>query len=722
MKNYFIVFFLVILSKQLAGQVYESKYAVFDKKVVLVKGLSESSELLCIVPKGNPVRILEKLRGPVYKAKYKAWSGYLISFNLGTTFEKNLSTATAQRTSYKIPGNLYVTLSHKAYIKKRKEYKMIIAVPKGERVQVLEKVSKGKYLVKYKNHIGYCELGRFVVKDEGAQKSLKNLKINKSARENKFVESLPPLIKIADISFSNTALKAGEVNRLVITLENSGPGDASSVYVRLSGENRGIQYPEIVPFPTIKANGGVETITMNIDGNQDLANGRASIDIEVIESKFKVKIPAKRLQFETVELPKPNLIIAKYELAENRSARSNRMINLNEIVDLKFTIQNIGRADAEKLEVEVNSDQMGVMLLGVVNENEIDRYNPRFDKIRPGEYRTLTYRYFINSEFVNTALKFKIKANDQISGYRFSANLAFPINNQLEAEGHIRTITEQNPNNDFYRPDVPELIVDVDHDIPVSNSTQKNTYALIIGNEDYRSRQRALTKEQNAEYALNDAEVFKIYCERTLGIPAKQVKILRNATSAEISQGLAWINNLSKIEGGKAELIFYYSGHGMPDTETKSPVLVPVDVSVNSLRYGVKLSDAFASLIEHPAKQITVFLDACFSGVGKNEGLTAKKGIKVVPNKDIILGNMVVFSSSSGDQTSSVYREKKHGYFTYFLLKKLQETKGKVDYEGLSNYIINSVRKETGLNGIIQTPEVNFSKKVERQWKDWKLK
>ena len=197
---------------------------------------------------------------------------------------------------------------------------------------------------------------------------------------------------------------------------------------------------------------------------------------------------------------------------------------------------------------------------------------------------------------------------------------------------------------------------------------------------------------------------------------------MRNATSAEISQGLAWINNLSKIEGGNAELIFYYSGHGMPDTETKSPVLVPVDVSVNSLRYGVKLSDAFASLIEHPAKQITVFLDACFSGVGRNEGLTAKKGIKVVPNKDIILGNMVVFSSSSGDETSSVYREKKHGYFTYFLLKKLQETKGKVDYEGLSNYIINSVRKETGLNGIIQTPEVNVSKKVERQWKDWKLK
>ncbi len=221
---------------------------------------------------------------------------------------------------------------------------------------------------------------------------------------------------------------------------------------------------------------------------------------------------------------------------------------------------------------------------------------------------------------------------------------------------------------------------------------------------------------------MNDAEVFRNYCQKTLGIPPKQIKILRNATAAEISQGLAWINNLSKIEDCNAKLIFYYSGHGMPDEETKSPVIIPVDVSVNNLEYGIQLSDAFASLIEHPARQVTVFLDACFSGGGRNQGLLTRKGIKVKANKNVILGNMVVFSSSSREETSSIYRETKHGYFTYFLLKKLKETKGNIDYDALSNYLIQSVRKETGLNGIVQTPEVNFSQKVADSWKEWQLK
>ena len=46
----------------------------------------------------------------------------------------------------------------------------------------------------------------------------------------------------------------------------------------------------------------------------------------------------------------------------------------------------------------------------------------------------------------------------------------------------------------------------------------------------------------------------------------------------------------------------------------------------------------------------------------------------------------------------------------------------KVKYEDLSNYLIHSVRKETGLNGIVQTPEISTSQQVEDSWKDWKLK
>ena len=83
---------------------------------------------------------------------------------------------------------------------------------------------------------------------------------------------------------------------------------------------------------------------------------------------------------------------------------------------------------------------------------------------------------------------------------------------------------------------------------------------------------------------------------------------------------------------------------------------------------------------------------------------------------------MVVFASSSGDETSAVYNEKQHGFFTYFLLKKLQQTKGATDLKALSDYIYNYVRLEAGHIGKIQTPQVNASSAATDKWEDWKLK
>ncbi|MCD4818000.1 MAG: caspase family protein [Candidatus Cloacimonetes bacterium] len=287
----------------------------------------------------------------------------------------------------------------------------------------------------------------------------------------------------------------------------------------------------------------------------------------------------------------------------------------------------------------------------------------------------------------------------------------------------------QNPvNNKMYVYNIGDNLIakktgpsDVDLNIPETKIQQTNTYVLIIGNEDYKSRQEGLRIDQNVDFAVNDAQVFSLYCEKTLGVPNKQIKYIQNATSSEIKQSLAWINNLSKIENGKAKLIFYYSGHGLPDQQTEEAYIIPVDVAGTNLKYAIKLADIYKKLTEHPAKQITVFLDACFSGGARNEELIAMKGVKIKPKQNYISGNFVVFTSSSGKESSSVYHEKQHGYFTYFLLKKLKDTKGDVNYNDLADYIKTKVEKETGLKGIIQTPQVNTSSLVENDWKEWKI-
>jgi len=263
---------------------------------------------------------------------------------------------------------------------------------------------------------------------------------------------------------------------------------------------------------------------------------------------------------------------------------------------------------------------------------------------------------------------------------------------------------------------------DVDIDIPVTGMLSPSTYALIFGNEDYSSFQRGLSSEVNVNYAIHDAEIFKTYCIKTLGIPEKQIKLIINATSGQMNEGITWLNNLARISEGNVELILYYAGHGLPEEATRDPYLIPVDISGINVTLGIKLSDLYRKLTEFPAKKITVFLDACFTGGARNQGLLTTRGVKIKPNENVITGNMVVFTSSSGNESSGYFAEKQHGYFTYFLLKKLQETKGKVTYFELADYIHRNVQKETSLTTKTQTPQILSSPGLANTWGNWELR
>ncbi len=81
-----------------------------------------------------------------------------------------------------------------------------------------------------------------------------------------------------------------------------------------------------------------------------------------------------------------------------------------------------------------------------------------------------------------------------------------------------------------------------------------------------------------------------------------------------------------------------------------------------------------------------------------------------------------MFSASSGNQSAFGYKEKAHGMFTYFLLKKLKETNGNVTYGELDTYLKDQVGKNAIVyNNKEQTPESIFSPSFEKVWKDFKL-
>lgn len=257
---------------------------------------------------------------------------------------------------------------------------------------------------------------------------------------------------------------------------------------------------------------------------------------------------------------------------------------------------------------------------------------------------------------------------------------------------------------------------DVDTNIPQSKKEADNTYALIIANEDYQF-------VDPVNFASHDGEVFKEYCIKTLGIPEKQVRYCANASYGVISGGVDWLSYaLNNFEGSKA--IVYYCGHGIPDEKTGDAYIVPVDGKGTNTATCYSLNKLYTTLAATKAVNVTYFMDACFTGANKEGSmLVAARGVAREAKKEKLDGNAVVFSASSADETAMTYPEKGHGLFTYFLLKKLQETSGDVTYDELAAYINKNVKKEAFLiNEKPQTPVVATSPKAASSWKAMKLK
>lgn len=257
---------------------------------------------------------------------------------------------------------------------------------------------------------------------------------------------------------------------------------------------------------------------------------------------------------------------------------------------------------------------------------------------------------------------------------------------------------------------------DVDRNIPSTGKKSESTFAVIIANEKYSTA-------ADVESALNDGEAFSRYCNLTLGLPKENIRIYRNATSGQMKRAMADIRNISQAMDGKADVIFYYAGHGLPDDATKSALLLPTDGDALVPETCIPLDGMYADLSSMGARSVMVFMDACFSGGQRDGQMLNKTRSVVIKHKDAApRGNMFSLTAASAQETALPYREKNHGLFTYYLLKKLQETKGNVTLKELSEYVTENVKRQsTIINAKPQTPQANTSGEMTGIWHKKKL-
>ncbi len=243
--------------------------------------------------------------------------------------------------------------------------------------------------------------------------------------------------------------------------------------------------------------------------------------------------------------------------------------------------------------------------------------------------------------------------------------------------------------------------------------TDPDAYAVIIGIEKYRS-----AGIPAVEFAARDAKTMHAYATRAMGFDPKNTVLLTDgqASRADFEKYLgSWLRNRVSAT---SRVFVYYAGHGAPDPGTGASYLLPYEGDPSYLEESAfPVSRLYAALEKLPTKDVTVILDACFSGQG-GRSLIAKGARPLVntvaPSSPV---NTVVLAAASGSQVSATDHERRHGLLTSYLLEALH---GAADADGdrrvtsaeIYAFVRPAVERAARLQNVEQTPTITPSPDV----------
>ena len=243
----------------------------------------------------------------------------------------------------------------------------------------------------------------------------------------------------------------------------------------------------------------------------------------------------------------------------------------------------------------------------------------------------------------------------------------------------------------------------------VEAKAERRGIAVIIGNAQYRDRDIP-----PVDFAHRDAEAFKRYVIEVLGYAEENVIHMKDATRRQMLEVLgepdAPMNDLQArlnlLGSPGAEVVVYYSGHGVPGGEEGQPYLLPVDVPPHAARregYGIELLYGMLGKL-NGAKSVWVFLDTCFSGISHAGRLVTGSPVYSDAKLPEDVGEgMMVLTAVTETQIATWDKKARHGLFTNHLLDALygegdQDRDGKVTAVEVKSYLDRRMTSAAWLN------------------------
>ncbi len=513
--------------------------------------------------------------------------------------------------------------------------------------------------------------------------------------------------KFMDVN-KNNILDPFEVAEIFFRIDNSGEGQTRELKFTIIEKNNinGLIFEKSHFIGTIMGKSS-KTVSISLSTNELIVDGMARFSIEFEEMNGFVPNPIEiAINTKRFLLPKVNLVDFKLYSEQN-------MIVKGSPFEILFLIQNIGEGQAQNVNIEIDNPDNTLFLSG--------KKEHFIGEMGPGDTTLLKYSLIASSKYNAPEIPILVNISEKFHKYGEKQNIKLPINQDNLTEKIVILASEEVTNYNRSSVKIAKLGVDIENNIPESNIVKKNIYVLAIGNEDYTTYQSELTAESNVSFAISDAAIFAKYCEKTVGIPKQNITLITNAISSQMKREIIRLTDKAKYLGNGIELIFYYSGHGFPD-KSKESYIMPVDISGTDVSQAIKLSQLYSDLIANSCKKATVIIDACFSGGGRKLGLLTAKAVRIAPKEETLNGNLVVFTASSGDEESFFYQEKQHGLFTYFFLKKIQETQGNATFGEIHDYLQKMVPFiASDIYYKTQTPQTLYSQEIANTWRKWKF-
>lgn len=543
--------------------------------------------------------------------------------------------------------------------------------------------------------------------------------------EPKYERGLPPSIYV-DLSFNdengNGIVESNEKAELKVTIINKGRGCAQGLEViindSISDKNFIIGDKKKIYFINPEES---TDVLIPIEGGLNVKTEVHKLKIEVKEH-FGYDMDPAYLVLNTLESPKPQLAFSGFEIVDNDLGAGaiveDGQLQAGELVKLKIVVQNIGQYIAKNTKYEISTTDENIFLQdnnGVIGNIDVGEVKEFWITVSPNKRVSST-----------NMLPIYLSLTEEL-GYGNLSKYQLPIVlNQKPPETNITTVKVD---IDKFKNQVARFeytsnkftanvgaIKDI-ASISPSKTIRTNSVAVILGVENY-------TDLPPAPYANNDAEIIKKYFKTRLGVD-KVVVYKEKEVSGLIFDDIfnPDYGELQKsILKGETDLFVFYSGHGVPNKLGDKIYLFPADGKIERLeKQGYDLNVFYESLEALGARSVTVFLDACFSGVSRttekitSENLVSTKGIKIIPkliSPWLTNPNFTVFNSSAANETSLGFDPTQTGLFTYYVCVGLQGeadlnydqkiTNGEL-FDFVQSKVVETSKKIFG----VQTPQFN---------------